>query len=240
MRLAVETAGKRRQKLDQSILARAFRGELVPQDPNDEPASVLLERIRAERESAGPKTKGRRGRKAKAVEVQPPPEPEPAAQDEEPEARAQLPSVDGADFMQFDADAQADAVHAVVRPNAKRAARGRFCLTMPLWHRAMSTIDGMSQHVLSPQVLQGKPTAVERSWQIARGLLRPCRACWTLKLASHGHRRVSANRSRPFTAVQGVMQMAARFADVAQGKLRCGSTRAPDPRLGGGYGPRSR
>ncbi|WP_341531830.1 restriction endonuclease subunit S (plasmid) [Nostoc sp. UHCC 0302] len=34
--------------LDQSILGKAFRGELVPQDPNDEPASVLLERIRAE------------------------------------------------------------------------------------------------------------------------------------------------------------------------------------------------
>ena len=33
-------------KLTQSILAKAFRGELVPQDPNDEPASVLLERIR--------------------------------------------------------------------------------------------------------------------------------------------------------------------------------------------------
>ncbi|MFH1301113.1 MAG: hypothetical protein ABIK07_08625, partial [Planctomycetota bacterium] len=32
-------------QLDQSILAKAFRGELVPQDPNDEPASVLLERI---------------------------------------------------------------------------------------------------------------------------------------------------------------------------------------------------
>nr|WP_287411904.1 restriction endonuclease subunit S [Pseudodesulfovibrio sp.] len=39
-------------KLDQSILAKAFRGELVPQDPNDEPASVLLERIKAERQVA--------------------------------------------------------------------------------------------------------------------------------------------------------------------------------------------
>ena len=37
---------------DSSILARAFRGELVPQDPSDEPASALLERIRAERASA--------------------------------------------------------------------------------------------------------------------------------------------------------------------------------------------
>jgi type I restriction enzyme, S subunit len=27
------------------VLAKAFRGELVPQDPNDEPASALLERI---------------------------------------------------------------------------------------------------------------------------------------------------------------------------------------------------
>jgi type I restriction enzyme S subunit len=32
-------------KLSQSILAKAFRGELVPQDPNDEPAADLLERV---------------------------------------------------------------------------------------------------------------------------------------------------------------------------------------------------
>jgi len=36
-------------KLTQSILAKAFRGELVPQDESDEPASVLLERIKAEK-----------------------------------------------------------------------------------------------------------------------------------------------------------------------------------------------
>jgi type I restriction enzyme S subunit len=35
--------------LENSLLSKAFRGELVPQDPNDEPASVLLERIREAR-----------------------------------------------------------------------------------------------------------------------------------------------------------------------------------------------
>ena len=39
-------------RLTQSLLAKAFRGELVPQDPNDEPASALLERIRLEVNSA--------------------------------------------------------------------------------------------------------------------------------------------------------------------------------------------
>ena len=36
-------------QLDQSMLAKAFRGELVPQDPDDEPASVLLEHIREQK-----------------------------------------------------------------------------------------------------------------------------------------------------------------------------------------------
>jgi type I restriction enzyme S subunit len=39
-------------RLRQAILAKAFSGQLVPQDPNDEPASVLLERIRANRPDA--------------------------------------------------------------------------------------------------------------------------------------------------------------------------------------------
>lgn len=62
-RLAAEAAKalKLLGHLDQRILAKAFAGDLVPQDPTDEPAETLLARIRAER-SAAPK--GRRKRSA--------------------------------------------------------------------------------------------------------------------------------------------------------------------------------
>ncbi|MDX2229452.1 MAG: restriction endonuclease subunit S [Leptolyngbyaceae cyanobacterium bins.349] len=67
--LEYEKAIERLNLLDRSILAKAFRGELVEQDPNDEPASVLLERIQAEREqlSQSGKTSRKTNRKTKQL-----------------------------------------------------------------------------------------------------------------------------------------------------------------------------
>ena len=50
--------------LDRSTLAKAFRGELVEQDPNDEPASVLLKRIRVDREQQAQGKAKKLGKKA--------------------------------------------------------------------------------------------------------------------------------------------------------------------------------
>lgn len=44
-------------KLDEAILGKAFRGELVPQDENDEPASVLLEKIKRTRVDQPPRVR---------------------------------------------------------------------------------------------------------------------------------------------------------------------------------------
>ncbi len=54
------------KKLRQKILDLAIRGKLVPQDPNDEPASVLLERIRAEKERLIKEGKIKRSKKVAA------------------------------------------------------------------------------------------------------------------------------------------------------------------------------
>ena len=48
----VDAGLKRTERLRQSILKQAFCGQLVPQDPDDEPATLLLKRIRAERAAA--------------------------------------------------------------------------------------------------------------------------------------------------------------------------------------------
>ncbi len=56
----IKAAQVRIDLLTQSILAKAFRGDLVPQDPNDEPASVLLDRIKAQRAAAPKAKRGRR------------------------------------------------------------------------------------------------------------------------------------------------------------------------------------
>ncbi|NTV10606.1 MAG: hypothetical protein HGA47_07505 [Zoogloea sp.] len=65
-RLEARLAAARKQvgQLTPALLAKAFRGELVPQDPADEPASELLKRLASQREAA---PKARRGRKAAAA-----------------------------------------------------------------------------------------------------------------------------------------------------------------------------
>lgn len=137
-----DTLKQRLLELENAILARAFRGELVPQDPSDEPASVLLERLRAGIEAA-PAKPGRRARAAgpagetsleKADSAAPRARRKAAAPIAAgPPANGASPSkiispasvprlrqqalplpVPTADFLEFPADAQAERVHAVL------------------------------------------------------------------------------------------------------------------------------
>lgn len=58
---AVDAGLARSAGLRRSVLKAAFEGRLVPQDPSDEPASVLLDRIRTERAAQpAPKRRARR------------------------------------------------------------------------------------------------------------------------------------------------------------------------------------
>ena len=58
----VEASLARAERLRQSILKQAFSGRLVPQDPDDEPASALLERMRAEREAEAEASRAAKGK----------------------------------------------------------------------------------------------------------------------------------------------------------------------------------
>ncbi len=63
--LTIETNLQRTTRLRQAILKWAFEGKLADQDPNDEPASKLLERIRLEREGMKPKKTLKRVKRGK-------------------------------------------------------------------------------------------------------------------------------------------------------------------------------
>lgn len=54
------------QKLTPALLAKAFRGELVPQDPNDEPASELLKRLQESRTESAKPSRARKPRTRKS------------------------------------------------------------------------------------------------------------------------------------------------------------------------------
>jgi type I restriction enzyme S subunit len=65
----IESNLQRAARLRQSILKRAFEGKLVPQDPNDEPASVLLERIRQQRTSSADGERGKINTRRKGTDA---------------------------------------------------------------------------------------------------------------------------------------------------------------------------
>ncbi|GAA4015292.1 type I restriction-modification system specificity subunit [Deinococcus rubellus] len=110
-------------RLTPALLAKAFRGELVPQDPNDEPASVLLERIRAARAMSGDKPKRGRGAAKEADNVKPD---SPAPDDTAPKRRGRphKAQTEAPDIAQ--ASSYEDAVRQLEAQKAARAAAGKL------------------------------------------------------------------------------------------------------------------
>lgn len=71
LELTITTSLQQAEALRQSILKKAFSGQLVPQDPHDEPASALLAHIKAERENTQPAGRSRRGQATPQTEGMP-------------------------------------------------------------------------------------------------------------------------------------------------------------------------
>ena len=67
LEMKYRAAVERVERLTPSVLGKAFRGELVPQDPNDEPAELLLARIREQRAGATGKQPRRAVRPKRSV-----------------------------------------------------------------------------------------------------------------------------------------------------------------------------
>ena len=63
----IDFALKQTETLRQAILKKAFAGQLIPQDPEDEPASILLERIKAVQSAWSQVNKRTRRRREKAT-----------------------------------------------------------------------------------------------------------------------------------------------------------------------------
>lgn len=76
---AADAARAQLDVLERSVLAKAFRGELVEQDPADEPASVMLDRVRADRAKSGAPAKKPRKPRASTELAAPTIVPEPVA-----------------------------------------------------------------------------------------------------------------------------------------------------------------
>ena len=130
-------------QMESAALAKAFRGELVPQDPNDEPAEKVLERIRAAREAEPEKARRGRG-KAKASEpAMKPAGTEPAREVREPEAvelviaafqngESRLKAADIADTTGLERDVVKDALAALVESGQVRV-EGKARGTTYVW-----------------------------------------------------------------------------------------------------------
>jgi type I restriction enzyme S subunit len=122
MLAAAESARAQLDTLERSLLAKAFRGELVEQDPADEPASVMLDRVRAERAKADAPAKKPRKPRGESAPSTPTEEPARVAP---PPTAAHRPKPVPDSLAAARAGRAATATHAVQSAYAKPSHRKR-------------------------------------------------------------------------------------------------------------------